>query len=87
MNSKKNINFGEGGLLCWIKNELIWNLGGGVFYVGSKMNSKKISIWGGVFYIGSKMNSFGIWGGGLLRWIKNELIWNLGGGSFTLDQK
>ena len=27
------------------------------------------------------------WGGGLLRWIKNELIWNLGGGSFTLDQK
>ena len=48
------------------------------------------------------MNSFGIGGGllrwikneliwnlvgGLLRWIKNELIWNLGGGSFTLDQK
>ena len=49
------------------------------------------------------MNSFGIWGGGLLRWmknelisnlgegllcwIKNELIWNWGGGSFTLDQK
>ena len=25
------------------------------------------------------MNSFGIWGGGILRWIKNELIWNLGG--------
>ena len=25
------------------------------------------------------MNSFGIWEGGLLRWIKNELIWNLGG--------
>ena len=55
------------------------------------------------------MNSFGIWdsfgiwrggllrwikneliwnlGGGGLRWIKNELIWNLGGGSFTLDEK
>ena len=49
----------EGGLLCWIKNELIWNLGG-VFYIRSKMNS--FGIWGGVFYIGSKMNSFGIWG-------------------------
>ena len=34
---------------------------------------------GGV-YVGSKMNSFGIWEGGLLRWMKNELIWNLGGG-------
>ena len=41
---------GGGGLLRWIKNELIWNLnsfGGGVFYVGSKMNSFGI---GGVFY-------------------------------------
>ena len=48
------------------------------------MNS--FGIGGGVFYVGSKMNSFGI-GGGLLRWIKNELIWNLVGGSFTLNQK
>ena len=39
-----------GGLLRWIKNELIWNL-------------NSFGIWGGVFYIGSKMNSFGIWGG------------------------
>ena len=30
---------------------------GGVFYVGSKMNSFG---GGGVFYVGSKMNSFGI---------------------------
>ena len=40
--------------------------GGGVFYIRSKMNSKKISILGGVFYIGSKMNSKKItifWGG------------------------
>ena len=60
-------------------------------------------IWGGVFYVGSKMNSFGFGGRGILRWMKNELIWNLGGvfyvgskmnsfgilegGSFTLDQK
>ena len=39
---------------------------GGVFYVGSKMNSFGILCGGGVFYIGSKMNSFGIlWGGGV----------------------
>ena len=47
---------------------------GGVFYIGSKMNSFGIGGGrgeGGVFYVGSKMNSFGI----------------LGGGSFTLDQK
>ena len=79
-------------LLCWIKNELIWNLG---------------LIWnlerGGVFYVGSKMNSFGIGGVFYVGWMKNELIWNLGGvfyvgskmnsfgiweaGYFTLDEK
>ena len=55
------------------------------------MNSKQnIKFGGGVFYVGSKMNSkknINFEGGGLLHWIKNELIWNLGGGSFTLDQK
>ena len=53
--------------LMYTELQLYSWFGGGVFYVRSKMNSKKISIGGGcVFYIRSKMNSKKISiGGGL----------------------
>ena len=50
-----------GGLLRWMKNELIWNFGGGVFYVGSKMNS--FGILGGGLLRWIKNELIWNWGG------------------------
>ena len=91
---------GGGGLLRWIKNELIWKLG--FFFLHWMKNELIWNLGGGLLrWIKNEL----IWnfgGGGILHWIKNELIWNwggvfyvgskmnsfgIGGGSFTLDEK
>ena len=57
---KNELIWNGGGLLHWIKNELIWKGGGLLHWIKNELQKNFNFGGGGVFYVGSKMNSFGI---------------------------